>query len=273
MVRNAPIYGSMKRLAVILVGAFAALAAPGVAVATLPATPPCPQVEGWSPAGTFGPIDNGNGVEFECLYSLPGMPQQLTLDMHWYKPTARDVDVDYSECGRASSGGAYYTDIYGGTNIVHEEYVVNSGTAAGNAAVFQAEQQHIQQAARVLLTATEALAKSCTPSATPPTPVGDATPPTVHVEHAHGRAGTNIAFRFTVGDDSGHVNVVLTIFRGRHSRRALLNKNYGTASAQPTGSRYIAWIHSRNPGTYLWCVTATDATGNEATACNRLVVH
>jgi hypothetical protein len=270
--RNAPILGPMKRVALTLIGALTVLAAPGAAGAALPATPPCPQVEGWSPAGTFGPIDNGNAVEFECLYSLPGQPQQLTLDVHWYKPTARDVDVDYSECGKASSGGSYYTDIYGGTNIVHEEYVVNSGTAAGNAAVFQAEQQHIQQAAQVLLTATEALAKSCTPSASAP-PIGDTTPPTVHVAQANGRAGTNIAFRFTVGDDSGHVNVVLTIFRGRSSRKALLNKNYGTASAQSSGNRYIAWIHARNRGNYLWCVTATDAAGNKAVACTRLVVR
>jgi hypothetical protein len=279
----------MKRIAIALAFALVAIAAPAGASAQTPATPPCPQVQGWIPAGTFGPIDTGLGVQFQCIYSLPGQPQLLTLDMHWIKPTARDVDVDFSQCGRPSSGGAYYTDIYSGSNLVHEEYLVNSGSAAGNAAVFQAEQQHIQQAAYVLMTATEALAKSCTPSGAPTTPPpsstppasapaavpsgNDTAPPTVHVRPARGRLGRNISFRFTIADDSGHVDVLLRIYQGTSNSRILMNHDYGTATAPPQGRLYSAMIRAHRRGTNLWCLTATDAAGNHATACSSVIVR
>jgi hypothetical protein len=289
----------MRLVAVIFAVALGGLLAP-TALAQAPATPPCPQVEGWTPAGTFGPIDNGNGVEFRCIYDYPGYVDQLTLDVNWFKPSARDVDVDYTECGRAASGGAYYTDIYGGTNIVHEEYGVSGGaTYAEIAAIFQAELQHIQAAAQVFMQATESLAKSCTPSSTSSgssssggsTPTGagspgsspatgpppsDTTPPTVHVRRASGRAGSRIAFHFLVADDSGQVDVLLTIYRGAGRSTVLMSKDYGTTAADPPGRAYVATIQARGRGTrgtHRWCITATNAAGNSSTACSSLVVR
>jgi hypothetical protein len=292
----------MRLVAVIFAVALGGLLAPA-ALAQVPATPPCPQVQGWTPAGTFGPIDNGNAVEFQCIYDYPGYVDQLTLDVNWYKPTARDVDVDYTECGRAASGGAYYTDIYGGTNIVHEEYGVSGGaTYAEISAIFQAELQHIQAAAQVFMQATETLAKSCTPSSTsngssssgsssggsaPPTNTGstgsspatapsDTTPPTVHLRRASGRAGSRIAFHFLVADDSGQVDVLLTIYRGSGRSTVLMSKDYGTVAADQPGRSYVATIqaHGRGTrGTHRWCITAANAAGNSTTACSSLVVH
>jgi hypothetical protein len=274
----------MTALRLLLVLVAAALLAPASASADTPATPPCPQVEGWVSAGTFGPIDNGNAVEFECNYSLPGYAQQLTLDMHWYKPSARDVDVDWTQCSRASSGGAYYTDVWSGAAFVHEAYVVNAGTAEGNAAVFKAEQDHIAKAAKVLMTATEALAKRCQPTSTPvaptptPTPAptaeppADAAPPLVHVQRASGRAGKVIPFNFTIGDASGSLHVVVTITRGA-SRTVMMRKDYGTVSVDPAGSGFVAKIRARTRGRYRWCVKATNDAGTATTACSSLVVR
>ncbi len=260
------------RLVSIFAVAAAALAGATVAFTAPPPTPPCPQVEAWTSAGTFGPIDNGNAVQFRCLYSLPGQPQQLTLDLHWYKPTARDVDMDYSECGRTTSGGSYYTDIWSKSHFVHEEYIVNAGTAAGNAAVFRAEQEHIQKAALVVLTATEPLAKSCTRSASASPTHRDTARPTVRVLAASGRTGTTIALRFTVGDDSGRVTVLLTIYKGPNNRTVLMRKNYGAVAARSRGHAYTARVRAHTRGNNLWCVTARDAAGNKATACSKLVV-
>jgi hypothetical protein len=272
----------MKLVRLLLAVGMLVLAAPAAALADTPATPPCPQVEGWTSAGTFGPIDNGNAVEFQCLYSLPGRPQQLTLDMHWYKPTARDVDVDWNQCGRATTGGDYYTDVWSGAAFVHEGIVVNAGTHEGNVAVFQAEQDHITKAAKVLMTATEALAKRCqqtsttptpTPTpATPATPPADTSAPFVRVQRAAGRAGRNIPFNFTVGDDSGQLGVVITITRGA-SRKVLMRKDYGTVSVDAAGSGFVARIRASNRGRYRWCVKATDAAGLTATSCSSLVVR
>src|SRR5438093_11869011 len=92
----------------------AALAAAGTSVAAAPPTPPCPDVEGWTANGTFGPIDKSISVEFQCGYARPGQPEALTLDADWVKPGTRDVDVDFSQCDRASSGGSYYRDVWSG---------------------------------------------------------------------------------------------------------------------------------------------------------------
>jgi hypothetical protein len=247
--------------------AVVALTLPAVSGSTVVPVPPCPPAQGWISAGTFGPIDNGNGIEFQCLYSLPGQPNQLTLDLHWNKPTARDVDLDYSQCGRATSGGSYYTEIWSKTHFVSEQYTVSAGY--NDADVFKADQQVIQQAALTLLAATEKLAKPCTKT---PTPVRDTSRPTVALRPAKGRAGTNIAFRFTVRDDSGHANILLTIYKAANNRTVLMRKNYGTAVAARSGSAYTAKIHARNRGTNVWCITATDAAGNKTTACATLVI-
>ncbi len=253
-------------LAIVASAAVAPAAAP-------PPTPPCPEVEGWTATAPFGPIDNGNAVQFECNYSLPGRAQQLVLDLHWYKPTARDVDVDYNQCGRATSGGAYYTDIWSKSSFVHEEYVVNSGTAPDNAAVFRAEQERIQKAALTLLAATEKLAKSCTTSTPSAETHRDTTRPTVRVRPASGHAGATIALRFTVADDSGRVGILLRIYRSRANRTVLLSKSYGTAGAVAPGRSHTARVRAPGRGTHLWCVTATDAAGNRATACGTLVAR
>ncbi len=275
------------RSAAFLVLALITLSVAPAALATPPPTPPCPQVEGWTPEGTVGPIDNGNAVQFDCEYALPGQPEQLTLELHWYKPTAREVDVDYSECGRASSGGSYYTTIYSGNSLVYEEYIVSSGPEADNVSVFHAEQQRIQTAAYTLLAATETLAKSCTkneappptlPPTTEPTPPPIAPPshnmtrPVVHLHPVTGRAGTSFAFRFTVSDPSGYASILLTIYHGS-SKTPVLSHNYGKAKAQPTGDTYAPVILARNRGRYVWCITATDAAGNRSKACNSLAVR
>lgn len=275
----APMQAPIMRIAVSIVLGLCTLAAAPAALAT-PPTPPCPQVEGWTPEGTVGPIDNGNGVQFECVYALPGHPEQLTLNLHWYKPTAREVDVDYSECGRGSSGGTYYTTIYSGKGLVYEEYIVNAGPEADNIAVFKAEQQRIQTAAYTLLEATETLAKSCTRSESPvpaePTPAAppshDTTRPVVHVHSVTGRAGRSFAFRFTVSDDSGYATIVMTIYRGS-STRPVMRHNYGRAKAPPTGDSYAPTIHARSRGRFRWCITATDTSGNTSKACSSLVVR
>jgi hypothetical protein len=259
-----------------LVALAAAATAPGAA----PPTPACPQVEGWTYTGTFGPLDNGNAVEFECQYAYPGQPNQLALDMHWYKPTARDVDVDWNQCGRATSGGAYYTDIWSKSHFVHEEYVVNAGSAESNRAIFKAEQERIQKAALAIMTATESLAKSCAKTAPAPAPVRPAAPakrdttrPKVRVQPAGGRAGTQIPLNFTVADDSGRAGILITIYRGANDKTVLMKKSYGTAKAEPPGHDYTAKVLARSRGTSLWCLTATDAAGNAATACSKLVVR
>lgn len=257
-----------------------ALAAAAAAPSAPPATPPCPQVEGWNYTGTFGPLDNGNAVEFECEYAYPGQPNQLTLDVYWYKPTARDVDVDYSQCGRASSGGDYYRLIWSRSRFAREEFTVNAGNAESNRAIFKAEQDHIQKAALVLLTATESLAKPCTKTAPAPDPARPAAPakrdttrPKVRVQPASGQAGTQIALDFTVADDSGRTGILITIYGGANDKTVLMKKNYGTAKAEPSGHDYTAKVLARNRGTSLWCLTATDAAGNAATACSKLVVR
>ena len=89
---------------------------------------------------------------------------------------------------------------------------------------------------------------------------------------AKGRAGSNIAFRFSVGDNSGKARVVLTIYKAPSERTVLLRKNYGVANAPPSRRSYTAAIHARSVGTHLWCIAATDAAGNTATACTSLVV-
>lgn len=255
-----------------------ALAAAAAAPSAPPATPPCPQVEGWTYTGTFGPLDNGNAVEFECQYALPGQPNQLQLNVHWYKATARDVDMDYSQCGRASSGGDYYTFIWSKSHFAREEFIVNAGSGPSNAAIFKAEQERIRKAALVLLTATESLSKSCEKTA--PAPARPAAPakrdtarPKVSVQPASGRAGTEVPLNFRVADDSGRAAIVITIYRGAYDKTVLMKKNYGTAKAEPAGHDYTAKVLARKRGASLWCLTATDAAGNAATACSKLVVR
>ncbi len=282
----------MRTAALLIVAGLLALSAPALAAADTPPTPPCPQVQGWNPDGTVGPIDNGNGVQFECVYALPNEPEQLTLDLHWYKPTARDVDVDFTQCGRASSGGSNYATVYSGKSLAYEEYIVSSGPAPDNVSVFQADQQVIQTAAYTLLAATDTLAKSCTPSsqsapvptttpppATPPTTPAptptsppNTTRPTVAVQPAKGRAGRAIPFRFTVSDPTGSATILLTIYHGSNTT-PLLRQNYGSATAKPTGSTYAPLIRARHRGSYLWCITATNPSGDHATACSSLVVR
>ena len=231
--------------------------------------PACPELEGWSHSGQPAVIDNGTHVQFSCAYMQPGRAEQPSYDAFWYKPSARDVDMNYADCGRAASGGSYYRDIWSKTHFVNIEYRV-SGAVSGatNAAVFQAERERLDRTALALMGGAEAVAKSCTKTA----PKADTIRPTVKVRPARGAAGTTIVFRFTVGDNSGSVRVVLTIYKSRADRTVLLRKNYGRAKAPASRRAYTAKIHANGPGTRLWCITATDAAGNSATACTSLVV-
>jgi hypothetical protein len=232
--------------------------------------PACPDLEGWAHAGEPGTIDSGNHVQFTCAYAQPGRGEQPSYDAFWYKPSARDVDVNYSDCGRPATGGSYYRDIWSKTHLVNIEYRV-SGAVSGatNVAVFAAERERLDRTALALLAATEKLAKSCVKTA--PKPV-DATRPTVSVRLATGHRGTNVKFAFRVGDNSGKAKIVLTIYGSANRRTVLLRKSYGIAVAPRSGRSYTATIHARSAGTHLWCIAATDAAGNTASACARLVV-
>lgn len=243
----------------------AALAVATTAAAVAPKTPPCPDVEGWSLTQAATPIDKPISVEFWCDYMRAGQPETLTLDVDWVKPAARDVDVDFSQCKRPSSGGDYYNDVWSGKAFVRLEYRVSGGTVESNKAIFAGERARIERSALIFLAATEKLAKPCTK--TPATP-SDTRRPTVRVEPASGKAGTPIAFRLRVADNSGRVTVVLTIYGSRTKGKVVFRKNYGKAKS----GRYTITIRANSPGVHLWCVTATDAAKNKATACSKLVV-
>jgi len=229
--------------------------------------PACQELEGWSHSGQPLVIDSGTHVQLRCVYEQPGRAEQPSFDAFWYTPAARDVDMNYADCGRAASGGSYYRDIWSKTHFVNIEYRVTGGNA--NAAVFQAERERLDKTALALLAGAEGVAKSCTK--TVPKAV-DTVRPTVRVRPAKGRAGSNIMFRFSVGDNSGSVRVVLTIYKSRADRTVLLRKNYGRAKAPAARRAYTVVIHARNAGNRFWCITATDAAGNRATACTSLVV-
>lgn len=232
--------------------------------------PACPELEGWAHSGQPGTIDSGNHVQFRCAYAQPGRAEQPSYDAFWYKPSARDVDVNYNDCGRPASGGSFYRAIWSKSHFVNVEYRVSGAvSAATNAAVFQAERERLDRTALALLTATEKVAKSCTKTAPKP---ADTRRPTVRVHPARGRAGSNIAFRFSVGDNSGKVRVVLTIYKTPSNRTVLLRKSYGVANAPPSRRSYTTTIRAKSVGTHLWCIAATDAAGNRATACTSLVV-
>jgi hypothetical protein len=194
-----------------------------------------------------------------------GQPETLTLDVDWVKPATRDADVDFRDCKRPSSGGAYYNDVWSGKAFVRLEYSVTGGTAASNGAVFAAERARIERSAFIFLAATEKLAKSCTPTTSP---ARDTRRPTVQVEPASGKAGTPVAFRLKVADNSGSIGVVLTIYSSRTKDQVAFRKNYGKAKP----GRYTIKIRANGRGVHLWCVTATDTAGNKATACSKLVV-
>ena len=154
----------MLILGVILVGAA------GASGATPVARPACPAVDGWNPAGTFGPLDQGLGILFDCNYAVAGQAEQLTLDVIWIKPSTRSVDVDYSQCGKAPTGAPPQVFVYSGKALVRVEYVVSGGS--NNVGVFQADRARIELAATTLLNTTAALAKPCAKPTTPSTSTG-----------------------------------------------------------------------------------------------------
>jgi hypothetical protein len=256
----------MARLVALIAVVGALLSVSTAASAAGPATPPCPDVEGWTFTRSPPAIDKPISVEFWCEYMRAGQPETLTLDVDWNKPAARDVDVDFKQCARPSSGGEYYNDVWSGKALVRLEYIVNGGTTSSNRAIFAAERARIERSALVFLAATEKLAKSCTKT---PVAVADTRPPTVRVEPASGKAGAAIAFRLRVADNSGRVGVVLIIYSTRTKSEVVFRKNYGQAKP----GRYTITIRARARGVHLWCVTATDAAGNKATACSKLVVR
>lgn len=256
------------RIVLVVVGAMLGAAAPSIAKAPL-VTPRCPQVAGWTPAGTFGPIDQGLGVQFQCNYAVAGQAEQLTLDVLWTKPSTRNVDVDYSQCGKASTGGPVDRFIYSGRALAREEYVVSGGS--NNAGVFQADRTRIEVAAVTLLNATAALAKPCAGTTTPP-PSSTARP-TVQLQPARGTAGTVLSFSFTVGGPAGRVRIVLTIYGGANSATVLLRKDYGKAIVSRPGRGFSVRIRANGRARDLWCITATDVAGRAATACSSLIVR
>jgi hypothetical protein len=255
----------VRRLIALIAVAVAALVGSTTSGAAAPRTPPCPDVEGWTLTGAAVPIDKPISVEFWCDYMRAGQPETLTLDVDWVKPAARDVDVDFTQCKRPSSGGDYYRDVWSGKAFVRLEYRVSGGSVESNKAIFAGERARIERSAFVFLAATEKLAKSC--SKTPSGP-RDTRRPTVRVEPASGKVGTPIAFRLKVADDSGSVSVVLTIYGSRTKADVVFRKNYGKAKS----GRYTIKIRANGRGVHLWCVTAVDAARNKATACSKLVV-
>jgi hypothetical protein len=256
------------RIVLLGIGAMLVAAASSTAKAPL-VTPPCPHVEGWTPAGTFGPIDQGLGIQFQCNYAVAGQAEQLTLDVLWTKPSSRNVGVDYSQCGKASTGGPAERFIYSGKAVAREEYVVSGGPH--NAGVFQADRTRIEVAALMLLNATAALAKPCARTTTP-APSSTARP-TVQVEPARGRAGTVLLFSFTVGGPAGRVRIVLTIYRGANNATVLLRKDYGKATVSRPGQGFSVRIRANARATDLWCITATDAAGRTARGCSSFIVR
>lgn len=246
---------------------FAAGGGSDARAAAPPATPPCPQVEGWTFDRTFGPLDQGLGYDFTCNYVIPGVAEQLSLNVVWIKPSARDVDMDYSQCGRASQVADYYRIDYSKTHFAREMHTVSGGSAAANAARFRAERERIEKAALVFLVATETLAKSCTKTA--PTPPKDTVRPRVSAQRASGVAGRAITFPFSFSDNSGKARIVVTIYRAPNKAKVLFRKDYGIAKS----GRYTFRIRVQTAATNLWCVKATDASGNAATACSALVVR
>ena len=154
--------------------------------------PACPELEGWSHSGQPGVIDSGTHLQLSCAYMQPGRAEQPSYDAFWYTPAARDVDMNYADCGRAASGGSYYRDIWSKTHFVNIEYRV-SGAVSGatNSAVFQAERERLDRTALALMGRTEAVAKSC--MKTVPKAV-DTIRPTVKVRPA-GRRGVGGGYR------------------------------------------------------------------------------
>jgi hypothetical protein len=256
----------MARLIALISVMGALLGVPTASGAVGPATPPCPDVEGWSFTGSPPPINKPISVEFWCNYMRAGRPETLTLDVDWVKPSARDVDVDYRDCKRPSADGDYYRNVWSGKAFVRLAYSVTGGTVESNRAVFAAERARIERSAFAFLAATETLAKSCTKQ-TPPT-ARDTRRPTVQVEPASGKVGDAVVFGLKVADNSGTIGVVLTIYEGRTKNQVAFRKNYGKAKP----GRYTIKIRVNNRGAHLWCITATDRAGNKATACSKLVV-
>src|ERR1700730_8204782 len=226
--------GTVAMGAAMLAGA--SVVPPAVAASGPLPRPACPQVEGWNPAGTFGPIDQGLGYDFQCMYAIPGQAEQLTLDTSWVKPTARDVDVDYSKCGRAPTSNSYQGFIYGGRALARVIYEVTSGF--NNGAVFAGDRARIEVSAQGLLKSTEALAKSCTKRPAVPPASRTVPRPTVAVHPAVGTAASDIPFRFTIASKD-RVGIVLTIYDGTNQSSVVLRHNFGEkrVNEPPWGSR------------------------------------
>lgn len=257
----------MVRLAAIVTVLLAAFAVSAAAAPAPPATPPCPQVEGWSFLRT-SLHDLGASVDYSCFYSQPRRVEELTLNVVWIQPSVPDVHADFTQCGRASQGESYRRLVWSKSHLAREEYSVTGGTLATNAALFQADRERIERAALVLLGATEKLAKPCAKTAPPPA-TSDTRRPAVRVHPARGVAKSAITFPFSVADNSGRVRVLLTIYEGRTKGKVLFRRNYGLAKS---GS-YSVKVRAQRANTHLWCITATDAAGNAATACSSLVVR
>jgi hypothetical protein len=246
------------RFVAILAAAVAAVAVPSAMPAAPPPTPGCPDLEGWTLAGPPLTIDNGLHLQFRCAFAQPGRAEQASFDAFWTTPAARDADVDFHECGKAPDGGSYYRDIWSGKAFVQIEYRVEGGTQ--NAGVFQAERERLDRAALQLMSATEKLAKSCVKK--------DTVRPSIHVRGVRGPAATTLAFPFSVADASGRANVVLTVYDTRAKAKVLVRKKLGWLAA----GIHSAHVRVASRGAHIWCITATDAAGNTATACGAVVV-
>lgn len=196
-----------------------------------------------------------------------GKAETLTLNPLWLKPSVRDTDADYSQCGRASSRGAAEGFVWSKSHFARLHYTVSGGTTASNAAVFQANRERVEKAVLVLLAASESLAKRCAKTTTSPT--RDTQLPTVRVRPARGTAGAVVTFPFSVADNSGRVGVLLTIYNAPAKAKVLFRKSYG----QTKSGSYTVKIRIQDARTNLWCVTATDRARNVATACSSLVVR
>ena len=256
-----------RQLLLIAIAASALLASVSGAAPKLTPVPGCPELEGWDHAGEPATIDSGNHVQFRCTYAQPGHGEQPSYDAFWFKPSARDVN--YADCGRPSSGGSYYQDIWSKTHFVNVEYRVSGAVSAStNIAVFRAERARLDRTALALLAATEKVAKSCTKTVPKPT---DTRRPTINVRTARGHPGSTIALRFTVGDNSGKARIVLTVYKTAGNRAVLLRKRFNV-SAPSAGRSYTTVVHVKSVGAHLWCITASDAVGNASTACTSLVV-
>jgi hypothetical protein len=98
----------------------------------------------------------------------------------------------------------------------------------------------------------------------------DATPPEVRALPAKGRSGRPVTLRFRVNDNKGEARARIVVRDG--AGRVLRTAGAGLAAATG-GVRSVVVEAPRAPGSYEWCVTATDRRRNASESCAALRVR